>query len=85
MNVSLSLRVASGLLWISTIGLGIPCVMAIRNLYQDRGIPYVLGFPAYGGGGFERRCSFQPDNPYIDKLEESFLKRDVECSSFSVH
>lgn len=32
-----------------------PCLMAIRNLLAGRGIPYVLGFPAYGGGAFERR------------------------------
>jgi len=54
MNVPISIRFASGLLWISTLGLGIPCVMAIRNLLAGRGIPYVFGFPAYGGGGFER-------------------------------
>ena len=24
------------------------------NLSQGRGIPFVFGFPAYGGGGFER-------------------------------
>jgi len=28
--------------------------MAIRNLSTGRGIPFVFGFPAYGGGGFER-------------------------------
>ncbi len=54
MNVPVSLRIASGLLWLSTFGLGIPCLMAIRNLNAGRGIPYVFGFPAYGGGGFER-------------------------------
>lgn len=54
MNGQISLRVASVLLWISTFGLGIPCVIAINNLSRGRGIPYVLGFPAYGGGGFER-------------------------------
>jgi len=54
MNVPISLRIASVLLWISTIGLGVPCIMAIRNLSRGRGIPFVLGFPAYGGGGFER-------------------------------
>jgi hypothetical protein len=54
MNVPISLRAASVLLWVSTFGLGIPCLMAIRNLFEGRGISYVLGFPAYGGGGFER-------------------------------
>ena len=54
MSVPVSLRFASGLLWLSSIGLGIPCLMAIYNLSRGRGIPYVFGFPAYGGGGFER-------------------------------
>jgi len=54
MNIPVSLRLASVLLWISTFGLGIPCVMAIRNLTKGREIPYVLGFPAYGGGAFQR-------------------------------
>jgi len=54
MNSSISFRIASVLLWISTVGLGVPCLMAIRNLLSGRGIPTVLGFPAYGGGGFER-------------------------------
>jgi hypothetical protein len=42
------------LLWITGIGCGIPCVMAIRNLMAGRPIPIVMGFPAYGGGPFER-------------------------------
>jgi hypothetical protein len=28
--------------------------MAIHHLALGKGIPYVFGFPAYGGGGFER-------------------------------
>jgi hypothetical protein len=54
MNVSVSIRIAAMLTAISAFGLGIPCIMAIRNLSVGRGIPYVFGFPAYGGGGFER-------------------------------
>jgi len=54
MNLPILLRFASVLLWISAIGLGVPCIMAIHNLSQGRGIPFVFGFPAYGGGGFER-------------------------------
>ena len=54
MNVSISLRIASVLVWISSIGLGIPCLMSIRNLSAGKGIPFVFGYPAYGGGGFER-------------------------------
>ena len=30
-------------------------LLAIRSLAAGRGIPYVFGFPAYGGGHFERR------------------------------
>ena len=54
MNAQISFRMASVLLWISTFGLGIPCLLAIRNLSAGRGIPFVMSFPAYGGGGFER-------------------------------
>lgn len=54
MSVPISLRVAAIVVWISAVGLGIPCIMAIRNLSAGRGIPLVLGFPAYGGGAFER-------------------------------
>lgn len=54
MSVPLSLRLAAILLWFSSLGLGIPCLLCIRNLLAGRGIPYVMGFPAYGGGPFER-------------------------------
>ncbi|MCO6451671.1 MAG: hypothetical protein J5I90_12880 [Caldilineales bacterium] len=54
MNVPISLRVAAAISWLFAFGLGIPCLMAIRNLAIGRGIPLVFGFPAYGGGAFER-------------------------------
>ncbi len=54
MLVPVSARIAAVLLWVSALGLGIPCLIAIRNLLMGRGIPLVLGFPAYGGGPFER-------------------------------
>ena len=54
MTIPVPARVAAVLLWVSAVGLGIPCLMAIRNLMMGRGIPLVLGFPAYGGGPFER-------------------------------
>ena len=54
MSVPTSIRVAAILLWISAVGLGVPCLMAIRNLSTGRDIPLVMGFPAYGGGAFER-------------------------------
>jgi hypothetical protein len=55
MNVQQYYEAAASLVWISAIGLGIPCILAIRNLRAGLGIPLVLGFPAYGGGAFERR------------------------------
>jgi hypothetical protein len=54
MSVPILLRAAAILSWFLALGLGVPCLMAIRNLSRGRGIPLVLGFPAYGGGGFER-------------------------------
>ncbi len=55
MVIPTSLRIAAVLVWISGVGLGIPCIMAIRNLASGRDLPLVFGFTAYGGGGFERR------------------------------
>jgi len=49
-----TLRIAAVLVWISGMGLGIPCILAIRNLASGRDLPLVFGFTAYGGGGFER-------------------------------
>lgn len=53
--MSLTVRVAAVLLWVAAIGFGLPCLMAIRNLLDGRKIPLIMGFPAYGGGPFERR------------------------------
>ena len=36
------------------VGFGVPCVVAIRNLLEGRDIPFIMGFPAYGRGPFER-------------------------------
>ena len=47
-------RVAAGLLWLSTFGLGIPCLLCIRSLRAGRGIATVFGYPAYGQGPFEQ-------------------------------
>jgi hypothetical protein len=52
--VPVQLRVAAILLWITAFGLGIFCLPAISNLLNGRDIPYVMGFPAYGQGPFER-------------------------------
>jgi hypothetical protein len=54
LNVPASLRVAAAISWLFAFGLGIPCVAAIRSLAEGRPIPTVFGFPAYGGGAFER-------------------------------
>lgn len=53
MGVSLQFRLAALLLWLSGAGFGLPCLQAMDSLRAGRGIPYVLGFPAYGGGPFE--------------------------------
>jgi hypothetical protein len=50
----IALRVASVLLWISALGLGLSGLAAVRSLLTTGGIAYVLGFPTFGGGAFER-------------------------------
>lgn len=54
MGVPVGIRVAAVLLWVDGIGFGVPAVIAIRNLAMHRGIPFIMGFPAYGRGFFER-------------------------------
>lgn len=54
MTVPTQLRAAAILLWFTALGFGIFCLPAIGNLLAGRSIPYVLGFPAYGEGPFER-------------------------------
>lgn len=53
-TVPTQLRVAAILLWFTAFGFGIFCLPAIGNLLRGRDIPYILGFPAYGKGPFER-------------------------------
>jgi hypothetical protein len=55
MGDSTALRVAAGLLWLTALGFGVPCLIAIRSLLTGHGIPTIMGFPAYGDGPFERR------------------------------
>jgi hypothetical protein len=52
-TVPTTIRAAAVLVWVSAIGLGVPCLMAMRNLLAGRPIPRVLGYPAYGEGPFE--------------------------------
>jgi hypothetical protein len=54
MPVPLPLRTTAILLWFNALGFGLPCLPAIRNLLAGRDIPFILGFPAYGRGPFER-------------------------------
>lgn len=54
LKVPLLLRLAGILLLINGVGFGWFCIPAIRNLLTGRDIPIVMGFPAYGGGPFER-------------------------------
>jgi len=54
MTVPTLIRVAAFLHWFIAVGLGVFCFPAIQNLLAGRDIPYVMGFPAYGRGPFER-------------------------------
>lgn len=54
MSVPISLRAASILLWFSAVGFGVPCLIAIQSLSAGRGIAFVMGYPTYGSGPFER-------------------------------
>lgn len=48
------LRIAAGLHWFVAIGFGVFCLPAIRNVAVGRDVPFIMGFPAYGQGPFER-------------------------------
>lgn len=48
------IRAAAMLSWLNGLGFGIPCLIAIQALSAGRGIPFILGFPAYGRGPFQR-------------------------------
>ena len=54
MFVPIQLRAAAILFWFTALGFGIFCLPAIGNLLNGRDIPFVMGFPAYGRGPFER-------------------------------
>lgn len=54
MGVPLHFKLAALLLWLNAAGFGLPCLKAIGNLLTGRDIPYIMGFPAYGRGPFER-------------------------------
>jgi len=48
------LRIAASLFILDGVGFGVFAVPAIVRVLQHRPIPIVFGFPAYGGGPFER-------------------------------
>jgi hypothetical protein len=48
------LRAASVLFFIDGVGFGVFAAPAIIRVFQHRPVPIVFGFPAYGGGPFER-------------------------------
>jgi hypothetical protein len=50
----LPLRAAAALSAFTGLGFGLPCVYGIRSLAAGQGVPFILGFPSYGGGVFER-------------------------------
>lgn len=49
-----SLRAAAVLFFVDGVGFGVFAVPAIIRVLQHRPVPIVFGFPAYGGGPFER-------------------------------
>lgn len=48
------IKIAALCLWFSGLGFGLPCVYGIWSMMNGRGIAYVMGFPAYGNGPFEK-------------------------------
>jgi hypothetical protein len=48
------IKIAALCLWISGLGFGIPCIYGILSMLKGKGIAYVMGFPTYGNGPFEK-------------------------------
>ena len=48
------LKIASVSSWFLGLGFGLPCIYGIWNLMKGNGIAYVMGFPTYGHGPFEK-------------------------------
>jgi hypothetical protein len=71
-----TLRAAAILSWVGGTGFGVFCLPAIRNLLAGRDIPMVMGFPAYGGGPFER-LGFHPSVPLIAAFLVVCILEDV--------
>ncbi len=47
-------RTAAVLFAVNGLGFGIPAIIGMRSLATGHGVAMVMGFPAYGGGPFER-------------------------------
>ena len=52
--MTFALRGAAVLFWLSAIGLGVCCIIAIRSVLTNGDIAYVFGYPTFGRGNFER-------------------------------
>jgi hypothetical protein len=48
------LKIASVTSWIAGLGFGLPCIYGIWNMAKGKGIAFVMGFPTYGNGPFEK-------------------------------
>lgn len=48
------IKTAALFLWISGLGFGLPCIYGIWRLVNGKGIAYLMGFPTYGNGPFEK-------------------------------
>jgi len=48
------MKIASLSAYFSGLGFGIPCVYGIINMLRGKGIAWVMGFPTYGNGPFEK-------------------------------
>jgi hypothetical protein len=48
------IKIASLCLWITGLGFGIPGIYGIWSMLKGKGIAYVMGFPTYGNGPFEK-------------------------------
>ena len=47
-------KIASLASWFLGFGFGIPCIYGIWSLLKGKGIGWVMGFPTYGHGPFEK-------------------------------
>ncbi len=55
MGEDVALRSAAGLLCLTGLGFGLPCVLGIRHLRATGDVWTFMGFPTYGDGPFDRR------------------------------